>query len=258
MSRLPGPPRPSPGPGRPRARAALLGLGALVATLTGCATALGEFGDQARFAPAFRGYVMAQRNGSDDPGVDDAVLLLRDPLTGDKLRCRDEVLEWRELYEDLATDRVHDENVAVAVGATTGAVFAPLLAAYPVGGLVLTEAMLVSGALYEDFAADDAFELLGKGIALRERTRHAQAIAYLERALAKDPAVGLIDKAYYYLGLSYAERGASERARLALELFVDRAGVRDVEAYREAEATLERLGIRRAPCASTEPVALHF
>src|SRR6185295_15782347 len=99
---------------------------------TGCGTAPAVFGTRARFSPAFRGYVMAAENGSDDPGARDKVLVLRDPLTGKKLRCREDVVEWRELHEDLAVDRVRDDNAAVAVAVTTGTVFAPLLVVQPV------------------------------------------------------------------------------------------------------------------------------
>ena len=162
------------------ARIAAPGLAALLST--GCATASSEFGTRARFSPAFQGYVMAADQGSDDPGAQEKVLVLRDPLTGNKLRCREEVVAWRELHEDLAEDRVRDDKAALAV----------------------------------------------------------------------------LDKAYFYLGLSYYVVGRRDRARLALSMFVDRALVRDVEAYRTSEGVLRALGVPRAACASTEPVELHF
>lgn len=231
----------------------------LIAWLTGaCATAPAELGTRARFSPAFRGYVMSAEEGSDDPGPDAQVLLLRDPLTGNKLRCREEVLQWRELHEDLAVDHVHDHNAAVAVAVATSVVFAPLLAAQPVGGLVLAEAMLAGGQLYDELRSDDATTLLARGISLYKRERYPRAAQIIELALAKDSAVGLVDKAYLYLGLAYDRQGNKERARLALSMFVDRAAVRDVDAYRDAESKLTALEVERPACASTEPVDLRW
>jgi len=201
---------------------------------------------------------MAEEGGSDDPDEGDTVLLLRDPLSGEKLQCREDVLQWRELHEDLAVDRVHDVNVAVGVGVATGVVFGPLLAMQPVGGLVLAEAMITSDTLYADLSSADANELLATGISLYKRKRWAPAIVVIERALAKDPMVGVQDKAYLYLGLAYREQRQWDRARLALEMFVDRAGVRDVNAYREAERTLQLLGVASVDCESLEPVELYW
>jgi tetratricopeptide (TPR) repeat protein len=230
----------------------------LLSASAGCATAPEVYGTHARYSPAFQGYVMAEEGGSDDPDEGDTVLLLRDPLTGEKLRCREDVLQWRELHEDLAVDRVHDDNVATAVGVTTGVVFGPLLAVQPVGGLVLAEAMMTADTLYSDLSSADATELLASGISLYKRKRYAQAIVVIERALGKDPMVGIQDKAYLYLGLAYREQKQWDRARLALMMFEDRAGVRDVNAYREAEKTLQLLGVASIDCDSLEPVELYW
>lgn len=229
------------------------------ATLTAaCSSAPSVYGTRARFSPAFQGYVMAEDNGSDDPGEGDAVVLLRDPLTGAKLRCRDDVEAFRELHEDLATDAVHDENTALAVGLTTGTIFGPLVALQPVGAAVLAESMLTTGLLYDAFDSEDAVELLAAGIALYDRHRYVQAGTLIERALAKNPGVGLYDKAYLYLGLAYLGQKKHERAALALSMFIDRAGVRDIDAYRLAASTLARLGVERPRCASVAPVELHW
>jgi tetratricopeptide (TPR) repeat protein len=225
---------------------------------TGCAKAPAVYGTRARFSPAFQGYVMATDNGSDDPGVHDKVLLLRDPLTGNKLRCREDVVEWRELHEDLAVDGVRDHDAAIAAAVTVGTVFAPILVVHPVGSLAMAEALMATSSLYEHLASDNATKLLARGIVLYRRKRYPQAARMIERALAKDGAVGILDKAYLYLGLSYNEEGNRERARLALSLFVERAAVRDVDAYRSAEAALRTLDVEHAPCASMEPVELSW
>ncbi len=223
-----------------------------------CATPLRRFGDEAHFSPAFRGYVLAPKNGSDDPAVGEAVLLLRDPLSGNKLRCREEVLAWRELYEDLAVDAVRDENAAVAAGTTAGFLFAPLVVLQPLGALGMTEALWAGSAMYDDLRSDDGRQLLRKGRTLYERTRYPQAADYLEHALAKDYGVGLGDEAFFYLGMAYSKQGLRERARDALVQFVDRSGARDVDAYRAAELTLSTLGVEHVPCESTDPVPLHW
>lgn len=230
----------------------------LVLLMTGCASAPGDYGKHARFSPALQGYVMARDEGSDDPDKDEPVIVLVDPLTGKKLRCREDVEGFRELFEDIAVDRAHDDNVATTVGVTTGAVFGPLIALQPVGGLVLAEAMLVSDLLYDDLSSETGPELLARGIALWKRERWAQAAAAIERALAKDPGVGVLDKAALYLGLSYDKLGQKARAALALERFLDHALVRDVSAYREAATALKRLGVSRPKCASIEPVELRW
>jgi tetratricopeptide (TPR) repeat protein len=234
---------------------ALLGLGLSLASV-GCATAPSVYGNRARFSPAFQGYVMAKSNGSDDPDTRETVLLLRDPLTGTKLRCQKDVVAWRELYEDLADDQVQDRNAAVAATVTTVSLFAPLLAVHPMGGLILAEAMMTGDSLYADLRSDTPKHLLARAIKLYRRKRYLQASTMIERALAKDVSVGTLDKAYYYLGFAYRQQGNVARARLALSMFIDRAAIRDVDAYREAEAALGALGVHRAPCASTDSVEL--
>jgi tetratricopeptide (TPR) repeat protein len=240
-------------------RSARIAAACLVAlTATGCANAPAVFGTRARFSPAYHGYVMATDNGSDDPGAHDQVLVLRDPLTGDKLRCREDVLAWRELHEDLAEDRVRDDNAAIAADVVANTLFLAAIVAQPVGAGLMAEAVLADARLYERLRSDSATTLLARGIVLYRRQRYPQAARAIERALAKDGTVGLLDKAYLYLGLSYHEQGHRDRARLALSMFLDRAAVRDVDAYRNAEALLRALDVARAPCASTEPVDLHW
>ena len=226
--------------------------------VAGCATPRKRFGNEARFSPAFRGYVLAQENGSDDPAPDAAVLVLREPLGGNKLRCREHVLEWREVNEDMASDQTKDRNASIVARVTAGLVFAPLIAMQPVGSLATVQSARSAHGLFDHFASDDAGELLQKGRTLFRRKRYGHASVLLERALAKDGAVGVFDKAYFYLGMSYAKQKRDERARLALSLFVDRAGVRDVKAYRAAEDKLAELGVEHDQCKSRGPVRVFW
>jgi tetratricopeptide (TPR) repeat protein len=224
----------------------------------GCASARGTYGEHARFSPAFQGYVMSADEGSDDPSAGDTVLLLRDPLTGNKLQCEEDVVEWRELYEDVAVDQVHDRNTAIAVGVTTGVFFGPLVAAHPLGAALFVGTEMTADNLYDLFRSESAPELFEAGVGLYQRKRFPQASLAIERALAKDSSIGVLGEAYLFLGLSYAEQGRNGRAAEALSLFVDRAAVRDVNAYRKAEETLRTLGVARAECASREPVQLFW
>lgn len=230
-----------------------------IATLSlGCATAPETFGTSARFSPAFQGYVMSVHDGSDDPPAGEPVLVLRDPLTGDKLRCAEDVERWRELHEDVAQDYVADENAAVTAIAVTAAVFGPLVAVQPLGALVAVEAMVSADLLYTELASADPLELLGAAMALQERGRFAQSIPLVERALARDASLGVLYGAYLLLGRAYRAVGREDDARTAFKLFLTRAAVRDVAAFREAEAALVELGVTFEPCESAAPVELKW
>jgi hypothetical protein len=122
----------------------------------------------------------------------------------------------------------------------------------------MAEALLAQASLYDKLRSANAKELLARGIVLFRRQRYPQAVSAIEHALAKDGTVGILDKAFFYLGLAYLEENNPERARLALSMFVDRAMVRDVDAYRTADAALARLAAPRAPCGSTDPIELHW
>lgn len=224
----------------------------------GCSPVAAIYGDRARYSPAYHGYVMARSDGSDDPGKDDTVLLLRDPLTGNKLACREEVEEWRELHEDLAADLVHDRRAAIAAAVTSSVLFAPIAAAEPLGSLATFEAFMATGSFYDLLRTKSGPELVAAGVALYDRKRFPQSSLALEHALAKDDSVGVQQKTYYYLGLAYVEQGKRARAGAALSAFLDRAAVRDVESYRTAEKTLAEIGAPRRRCHSREPVDLHW
>lgn len=241
-----------------QSRSLVFGISLCLSATLGCASAPAVYGERARFSPAFRGYVMAANGGSDDPAEDETVLLLRDPVTGNKLRCREDVLEWRELHEDLALDQMHDHRAAIAAGVTASVVFGPIVALQPLGGLGFMEAMSAADSLYGLLRTKSAPELVAAAVRLHERKRFPQSSLFIEHALAKDSSVGVLSKAYYYLGLSYAEQGKDERAEIALAAYVDRAAVRDVDSYREAEAALRSLGAAPRECASTGPVDLHW
>ncbi len=86
---------------------------ALLAGLSGCSAA-GRYGSEARYAPSYRGYVLAPDNGTQDPARDDPVMLLRDPITERKIRCREDLERWIRHYRTKAQDDIHDENCSIA------------------------------------------------------------------------------------------------------------------------------------------------
>ena len=225
---------------------------------TGCASHAEAFGERARYAPAYRGYVMAPHDGSNDPAVGAAVVVLRDPLTGDKLVCAEQVEAVREIYEDVAAEQLHDERVGLGVGIGMGIVTGGIAGLQPIGAGAVVLGLLTTELLYDGIASDDAEELLEEGVALLERKRYQQAERHFVHALVRDPLIGVFDQAYYHLGRAYVGQGKDEQARLALSLFVLRANVRDVEAYEDAEAQLRKLGVEPETCASRAPVALHW
>jgi hypothetical protein len=224
----------------------------------GCATTTEAFGERARYSPAFRGYVLGPYDGSHDPPAGETVLLLRDPLTGDKIGCAEQVHAVRELFEDVATDYLHDERVGIGVGVSMGIAMGPLAALQPLGVSGLLLGMMATNTLYEGLASPDAAALLAEGLALQARKRHAQAERQFVSALARDSVIGIIDKTYLHLGRAYLAQKKHEEARLALSLFVVRAGVRDAEAYDDAEALLAKLGVELEACESRAPIPLHW
>ena len=237
---------------------AAIPLLALALTATGCATTAEAFGEKARYSPAFRGYVLGPHDGSHDPPAGASVLLLRDPLTGDKIACADQVDGVRELFEDLAADQLHDDEVAIGVGVGMGIALAPLAVVQPLGAAGMFYGGWATQSLYEGLASDDAEELVAQAIALAERRRHAQAEWLFLHALSRDPLVGITDKTLLHLGRAYLAQAKHDEARAALTLFVTRAGVRDVEAYEEAEALLRELSVGPEACSSREPIDLHW
>src|SRR5262245_16628426 len=157
----------------------------------GCASAPAVYGERARFSPAFQGYVMASSNGSDDPGKDDTILILRDPVTGNKLQCREDVEEWRELHEDIALDRIHDNRAYIAASVTAGVVFGTVAVLQPLGSLATLEAAFGTGTLYNRLRTKNAPELLDTAITLYDRKRFPQSSLLIEHALAKGSYLGV-------------------------------------------------------------------
>ena len=245
-------------------RRGALSLGALLAASSGC-TPTARWGDEARYAPDVRGYVIAR------PGPPRLVatpvqlgeadvtrrILLRDPITGEKLRCREQLDPYLVPITREAATVLHDERaaltvtlpVAMAMPTTwAGTIFsiyvgAPLMA--PVEGLRQLMSSPSAGALY------------ARGKRAFDQQRFADAESLLERALAKGrDRPGDAQRAAYLLGILYAQDGRSGDASRALRAFVARADVRAEAAYEDAEKRLAALEpAALTSCRSQAPLA---
>lgn len=222
----------------------------LVAT-TGCASAGGQYGHHARYAPAVRGYVLSAETGRDDPAPDAPFVLLTNPLTEEKIRCREDVARWLAPHQDEAAARVHDENLAVAGGIA----LAPLGVAGSYVG-VFAHALIATTQIPRYAAgAPSAEDHYRAGVDHAEQTRFDEARISLERALVMAPELGSGSLAWLYLGVSYTALGRVDEARDALLAFVHRAAVIDTDAYRTAEKWLLHLGHPKpARCSSQDPI----
>jgi tetratricopeptide (TPR) repeat protein len=240
-------------------------LAVLALWLGGCASAT-DYGDQVRYAPAFRSYVLAIYDGSDDPLASAHVLV--NPVSGEKLRCKEDVHRWLGVHQDAARDAAHDANVGTAAGVMYGAA-APALAAAPsvavmastpagallVGGLLAIEV----GLLIEMIGLSDGGQVhFEEARLLFEQRRWAEAAARYELAILKDGSLVGSSLALYELGVAYAQMGRADDAAEALHAFVTRALVRDVKAYRNAERWLAWLDAPMDRCESQAPIDVRW
>jgi hypothetical protein len=232
-----------------------LTLAALLASSTGC-TPAGTFGTEARYAPDVRGYVVARSPASS------ARLLLKNPVTARKMRCREELDPYLVPITREAATRMHDQKVAL-----TTTLPATLLLMLPVAGAGSVFDM--AGAVVQGppeglswlMGSPGRETLYRRGKRALDEERFTEAERLFERALARP--FGPFDsrgsaetqRSTYFLGLLYERHGRPGDAARAYRQFVERAEVRDEEAYEHAERRLSALDpAALAPCRSQEPV----
>lgn len=218
-----------------------------LAVLVGCSPA-DRYGSQIRYAPSFRAYVLAPETGSDDPVTEDAIVL-RDPITQQKIRCREHLEKWVDAYRRDAHDRLHDEAWEIA----SPIVMAPATVVAAAALDVLMISISVAELPYQIARSED-----GAGVYERAETafaaeRWGEAARLFELALVRDDALST-GLATYYVGIAYANQGRADEARLALTAFVERALVMEVTAYRNAERWLRWLDAPIETCVSQEPL----
>ena len=199
--------------------------------------------------------------------------VLRDPVTFEKLPCR----------EDVDAALAANASALAAFNQDDHANFTSYFAALPlqtagytlaINGLEVVDATALP---YWIESPPFAITLMNDGVKAFEATEYRRASDLLEAALLRDQRDGccgladhLIDAirfgprqsmasashALYYLGLSYEKEGKADRAALALDRFVHYAMVRDEVAYELAETHLRKLGSPARECRSTAPVAV--
>jgi hypothetical protein len=226
----------------------LVAVAALL-SFSGCSAAH-RYGAEARYAPSFRGYVLAPDNGADDPARDDIVMLLRDPVTDRKIRCREELERWVRHYRTKAIDEVHDENWEIA----SPILMAPATVVAALGVDVAVIGIGVAMLPFELARSEGADSIYERGVEAFRREHWRESTSLLELSLVK----GQRGLATYYLGIAYANDGRWNEARDALSAFVERSLVREVTAYRNAERWLRYLDEPLEPCKSRAPIAIRW
>jgi tetratricopeptide (TPR) repeat protein len=234
---------------------------AILASSIGC-TPAGLWGNEARYAPDFRGYVIDRSPESS------AKLLLKSPIGAKKLRCREDLeLYLAPLTRERAT-LMHDENLGLA------ATLPPALTVmFPVGGagvmfeMAGTELLAPPEGLYRLMRSPSRDSLYESGKRAFDEQRFTEAERLFVRALAREHtppiAGGLFDsrpavetqRAMYFLGILYEKNGRPRDATRAYRQFIERADVRDEKAYDDAEKRLLALDSTAiAPCQSQAPL----
>ena len=230
-------------------------FGALAAVVAGC-TPQGTWGNHAIYAPDLREYVLEASPGSR------SVMALVNPITGKKIRCREDLDRYLPAITRSLATGVHDLNMVPAVGIPAILVTAPL--AVPGGVLIYAGGVIGAGPaelFYRALESPAPDALYEKGTQAFEQHRDAEAELLFERALLKslEPASGGtgpdVMRAGYFLGILYERAGRPRDAGRAFKMFVERAQVRDEAAYRQAEERLVSLDPAALPaCRSRAPV----
>jgi tetratricopeptide (TPR) repeat protein len=236
-----------------------LACAAIALSANGCgpSTPFARYGGTARYSAHHRGYVITLGDLADAPSPLAQSLLLRDPLTDNKIRCREQLLVWLPA-QARATDTLvrseYDLNRSLVV----------MLPFTVIGSAPLTSALIIAGAglpfilvaEVPHFVADypSASSLYRDGASAFRAGRYDEARKALETSIALDPARGRGSYALSYLGYAYEQMHEDELAREALTAFVERASVANAAAYQVAEDRLARLGGALPACASTDAV----
>lgn len=241
-------------------RNALCGA-AILASSIGC-TPAGTWGNEARYAPDFRGYVIERSPASS------AKLLLESPINAKKLRCREDLEPYLTPITRERATRMHDENMALAATLPPAmTVMLPLGGSGLLFGMAGTELLAPPEGLYRLMRSPGPDTLYDRGKRAFDEERFAEAERLFERALAREhsPPIegGLFDsrpsvetqRATYFLGVLYEKDGRPRDAARAYRQFIERAEVRDEKAYDDAEKRLAAIEpTAMAPCRSQAPI----
>jgi hypothetical protein len=243
-------------------------VAALIAASAGCAPAR-QWGTEARYAPEVRGYFIGH---AIQPSLLHPTKLLRDPATGKKLRCREQLEPYLGPITDEVATRAHDSNASLATLLVTMGVLLPVSAAGVTFGGAGEDLLTIGEGFGLLLSSPSAGTLYARGKRAFDEKRPREAERFFERALAKwgrviddpwtprfDGRFGPLDveRSSYFLGLLYEGEGRPRDAARAYRQFVERAAVRDRAAYEEAEKRLAALEPGAvAPCRSQEPLTI--
>jgi hypothetical protein len=224
--------------------------------LSACApTAAARFGDVARYAPARAGYVM---------GAGDAAVLLRDPVTGEKLRCREDVERLAPALAGMLEDEARDRHAAAVAPVAVGPFTLAGRAAQMMG-----DGLFFPAAKFDELVASpQPRQVYTRARAAFLEGRFAEArelflVLLVEKgrgdAMIDDLPRAFVEHSLYYLAVCDEALHRDEEARAALHAFLTRSTVEDEARYRDAEARLVRLGGAAAPaCASRAELAFDW
>jgi len=225
------------------------------ATMAGCASGPTRFGDSALYDSTVRAYVLSPVHGPDEQVDRRDIVILGDPLTGEKLRCREQLEPWLALQRAVASDDIHDENV----GITSLVALSPFVA---VGSAIVILGIVVASPVFIPVAAGssaNAYGLFKRGAELFASKQYAEAASHLQRAVVKSPThIALVTPAFYYLGVSYSKLDRPELAARAMQAFIHRSTYSNDEMYSSAEAWLAYLRAPLPECLSTEPLPIEW
>jgi hypothetical protein len=230
---------------------------------TGCASTSADerFGHEARYVPAFRGYAVSRRTtfANADEAHEQAVLL-RDPLRGTKIRCREDAEPTIAAWSDAIAQQVHD----FGWGERSYLAMLPFSLAAIYGDIFFVKPMDAFARLPLEVERSRPYELLFRDAMIDFRAGNYDAAARnleivsvktdIERGHAR--YFGNVEYLPYYLGLAYEQRGDRDRARIALRRFVDTSWAYDEAAYDVADARARSLGEPEHECRSQEPIEL--
>jgi tetratricopeptide (TPR) repeat protein len=208
----------------------------------------------ARYSHYVRGYVVTHNELERANGPRGDTLILRDPLSGTKVRCREQLVTWLGAQTRGADGVVRDgHDLMVSMG-----VMMPFTIAAGAGLILITMPFgAVSWTPHWIAGPPTEATHYRRGIEAFRAGRYDEAARDLETSLAMFPSGGALGGhtyVLYYLGLAYEQLHRDDVARETLRAFVERAGVANDKAYETAEERLARLGVEPSNCASIAPV----
>jgi hypothetical protein len=210
-------------------------------------TAHERYGDVARYAPSYGGYVL---------GGDEEPLVLRDPVTSEKIRCRDDLERVAPALVDVLDDETRDRNARrvapIALGPISLAAYGAALLGiglwYPAAAFGEGVASAPPGRVYDQARA--AF-LAGRYEVSRERFLTVVIERGRSDADLDQLPVIFVEHSLYYLALSDEALHRDAEAEAAFRRFLTTSTRKNELRYRDAEARLARLeGPRAVRCGS--------